>query len=800
MSNIKSDGDLLESSLQSVQDLVIKIATHFSNTSSDNFNHDIIQVFSDLGLFLGLSRVSLIQYQIKENIMKKTHEWCNQNIASGLELFKEIPMEIFEDCFVNKHFHGEPCIVQDVSKFNENKKLHHILSAQGILAIATEPIFLRDTCFGFVSFEDNNAFRQWNEIDTKLLKMISKMITNTLVKISFQMDITNLEEQVVLANQAMGEFLFKMSHEIRTPLSGVYNSIYLLGSTNLSIEQKEYLEIGQASIDVMSSIVDGILDLSKIESGRMEIFSDKFNLEEELIRIYRVQKTFADDKGIALNLDFDYRINCELIGDYRKLRQIILNLINNAIEYTHEGYVSLKSQLVQNKDRMTIEFDIIDTGIGIEETHIKKISKAFYQIDSIESSKLKGTGLGLSVTNELVHLMGGELDIASKLNYGSTIKVKLTFDQGQRYDYSFGRELTAIIISDHIEACVSKDLLESMGISVKNLQTIGNDKCDLFFFESQVTDEKALLGYLKKYGNENAIVISLFHSEQKKFKSINLYIDFPISRQILFHKLMNVMDNPSKEPSEDLSYMSILNGYALIVDDNRLNRIALESILTKEGIRSKSVNSGSKAIEAVQKESFDLVLMDVQMPVMDGVETTRRIRNLGEKYDDLPIIAVTANAFLSDYDFMKTSRMNDIIFKPIRVKNLSQILRKYIKASASIRIPDELFIFDQKDFEIRFEGSLDIAEEVIESFIKEYVKDLHRIKIAIEDKNPNKIIEATHYFKGSCAYLSGKRTVWLLNYILNAARNEHMDMMSLCYNLLEKEISDLLKAIMLFQK
>jgi len=260
------------------------------------------------------------------------------------------------------------------------------------------------------------------------------------------------------------------------------------------------------------------------------------------------------------------------------------------------------------------------------------------------------------------------------------------------------------------------------------------------------------------------------------------------------------MSSSSWQMNDDFSSLSILNGYALIVDDNRLNRIALESILTKEGMRSKSVSSGLKAIEAIKNESFDLVFMDVQMPDMDGMESTRRIRNLGKMYESLPIIAVTANAFLNDYDFLKTSLMNDIIFKPIRVKNLNLILRKYVNATSTIQIPEELFVFDQKDFEIRFEGSFDIADEVIASFLIEYTKDLKRIKKAIEEKNAVQIVETTHYFKGSCAYLSGKRAVWLLSFMIDAAKRQSLEMMDMCYDLLEKEVAKLLETVVDFKK
>jgi len=231
------------------------------------------------------------------------------------------------------------------------------------------------------------------------------------------------------------------------------------------------------------------------------------------------------------------------------------------------------------------------------------------------------------------------------------------------------------------------------------------------------------------------------------------------------------------------------------VDDNRLNRVALESILKKMGMKSKSVGSGALAIQIVTNESFDVILMDLQMPEMDGLEATRRIRHLGKKYMNLPIIAVTANTYIKDYDLMKSAQINDVIFKPIQFEQLNQMLRKYIKSQNEIHIPDELFVFDSYDFKMRFEGSDDIADEVILSFLSEYIGDLKKINAAVKSKDSVRIIETTHYFKGSCSYLSGKRAVWLLGYMIELAKVNELKHMEHSLDMLNIEIKALVESI-----
>ncbi len=783
-----------QSKLKSVEELLFTIITDFANVSKENFNKKLEVIFSNVGMFLNINRISIFEYTLPNLNINKAHEWCNTNIITKIEHVKSIPISELSSELYKNHLNNQAYVIEDIHQLDQKESFFHLLNSLGIVSFLTEPLTHDSHCFGFICFEDIQVARHWNELERKIIKMLSTLITQVYISFSITKQIDILNDQINSSNKSQGEYLYKMSHDIRTPLGGIYNAVYLLGSTNLSIEQKDYLEIGQASADVMSSIIDGILDLSKIETGNMEVFHDSFNLEEELIRVYRTHKPLTDEKGLNLFFDFDYQINKVVYADYRKIRQIMHNLISNAIKYTHEGFVSIKTKLVINQEEPMIELEIADSGIGFNESELGRLQNIFEQNQERGFNRFQGSGLGLPLSYELVQLIGGSMTIQSTLHQGTSIKVILPVGFGQPYEYPFNKQYHALIISsdDH---SFSKNILESIGIITHTLSSIKSEKCDLIFFEKEIKNNEEINQIKLKYCDEYAFAVSLYQEEQKKLELINLYIDYPVTRHNLYQKLIYTMSSSSWQMEDDFSNQSSLNGYALIVDDNRLNRIALESILTKEGMRSKSVSNGIKAIEAVKHESFDLVFMDVQMPDMDGIEATRRIRSLGKKYEILPIIAVTANAFLNDYDFMKSSLMDDIIFKPIRVKNLNLILRKFVKASRTIQIPEELFVFDQKDFETRFEGSFDIADEVIDSFLGEYSKDLNKIKKAILDKNVIQIIEATHYFKGSCSYLSGKRTVWLLSYMLDAAKRQSLDLMLTSYELLEKEVSQLLDSI-----
>ncbi|MDO9629693.1 MAG: ATP-binding protein [Acholeplasmataceae bacterium] len=797
MKEVISDPKNLNTSNQKFQEIIIRIATDFINVSIENFDNTILEAFAILGSFLDLDRVYTFDYDKDSHAMHNTYEWISANTTSKKEERQRIQFEPLFENLVRAHMRGNSVIVEDIETLNKKSELYKMLFSANVLSFYTLPLMNQDVCIGFIAFDDNKKTRKWNVIENRLLRTFAEMMTNLLMRQKRELKIIEMQISADEASRAKGQFLANMSHEIRTPLSGIYNTFYLLGTTDLSMEQNQYLSVGQASIDSLSSIVDDVLDISRIEAGKMEVYEDLFNIEEELIRIIRTQKNFADDKGLSIHFKFDYRINFDILGDYRKLRQILLNLINNAIKYTNEGHIDIEVQMI-TEDPLQIEFVVRDTGIGIDQSEIEHLSDAFYQVDSSESRKYQGTGLGLSISNQLIDLLHGKMIIDSEINKGSTFKVILPFVKNRTYEYPLTNKMKALYVIDQIEQSEIEGLLSSMGMITHTFESIDDRKVEAIIFENPIKNSEMIQRLKDEYGHEHTITISSATPENKRFKKIDCFFDLPVSRQTLYQKILNKFDSDRKA-QHSTEYKNILSGYALVVDDNRLNRIALESILVKQGIKSISVDSGKKAIDLVKKEDFNIILMDIQMPEMDGIETTRRIRALGKKYQSIPIVAVTANAFFNDYDLMKTTQINDVIFKPIRIDHLNQVLRKYIHTGTNIQIPDELFSFDEKDFRQRFEGSDDIAIEVVDSFISEYRGDLQKLKSAILLKDSEEIIKAAHYFKGSCSYLSGKRSVWMLNYIMNSAKDKLLDLMNLCYDMLESEVHELVKSIKEFK-
>jgi hypothetical protein len=626
--------------------------------------------------------------------------------------------------------------------------------------------------------------------DTQVLELGSLLVSI----LESQLKCFQLNQDIEQSVTAKSEFLSNMSHEIRTPLSGIYNAFYLLNTTGLSHEQLEYVNNGMVSVDQLSSIIDDVLDYATIESGTMNVNPTIFDLELEMVRLYQNYKSMTDEKKLNLVFDFDYRLNSTFLGDISKIRQVIQHLLDNALKYTHRGNIQLKVSKMLEQDQYTwVMMTVADTGIGISKDDLDRIQDAFVQLDSSESKPYQGTGLGLSIAKQLISLMHGKLEVESTIHQGSTFYVSLPLiAQPQQHPLS-QTGLKALMISSNSEPNPLVKALESMGISCFHMHNIHQHRVDLIVVEN-IQANIELNALKSTYGKPGVLTMAVLMRHQTPINDVDILIEWPISRSSIHQKINNLTHRMINNDVED-NYEKHLKGHALLVDDNRLNRVALQSILMKQGIRSTSAESGLKAIEIMKKESFDIIFMDIQMPTMDGLETTRRIRHLGPSYEKIPIIAITANQYFKDYDLMKSTQINDVLFKPIRMENLGQVLRKYISQERGIQIPETLVTFDETEFDERFEGSDDIAIEVMETFISEYTNDLSKIRHAIASKNAQSIYETTHYFKGSCSYLSGNRAVWLLDQISTLSKSGHLESMAMLLGLLESEIEELIKRI-----
>ncbi|MBI9104931.1 MAG: PAS domain S-box protein [Spirochaetales bacterium] len=525
-----------------------------------------------------------------------------------------------------------------------------------------------------------------------------------------------LEEQTAIANSAntaKSQFLANMSHEIRTPMNAVLGMLHLLQRTELSPRQLDYAQKIQTASQTLLALLNDILDFSKIEAGKLELEINPFSLNDLLRDLSVILSSAVQDKDVEILFSIAPNIPHALRADGLRLQQVLLNLTSNAIKFTEQGEVIISVQtLAITEERAELEFSVRDTGIGIAPNMQGQIFSGFIQAEASTTRRFGGTGLGLSISSQLVGLMGGELAVDSEPGRGSnfhfTISLELDPDLpeiGRRKTKRGISDVHALIVDDNaIVREVLSSMMSSFGwqaetassgpeaIALVEAKTGGHSPFDVIFMDWKMPDMDGLeaAGKIKEllHGDKAPVVIMVtphgreFLTENYSEESSPLdgFLVKPVTPSMLFDAVDDVisgrsaMDNRAEKISQNQQHLPGLR--LLLAEDNLINQQVAEEILTKEGATVVVAASGRQAIEVLlREEPFDAVLMDIQMPDMDGYETTLHIRNV-LKLKELPIIAMTANALPSDRALCLEAGMNDHIGKPFDVDKLIMVLRK----------------------------------------------------------------------------------------------------------------------------